>query len=541
MTYLFAFISAMVISMAIIPLMARLAPRIGMVDRPDPRKVHAVPIPRAGGVGIVLGALVPIAIFLPIHALLGAYLFGAVVLLIFGVWDDIQELGHYTKFVGQLIAVVPVVYYGDLYITHLPFIGMDVIPDSVGKPFTVFALIGMINAVNHSDGLDGLAGGLSILSLACIGYLAFLVNGNTTILIALSTIGGVFGFLRYNTYPARVFMGDGGSQFLGFTLGFLAVLLVDKDNSAISPALPLLILGLPIVDILGVFAQRVYHGMNWFRASKNHIHHRLLQLEFHHYETVVIIYALQCLLVVSAIFMQYESDWLISGTYLIVCGSLFLSLIAAERCGWHAHRVTGASRLASVVQAVKGHKFITNAPTMIVAIGVPAYFMYVSIGLTTVPGDFGAGSALLSGVLFIYLVFGKRKDSVVLQAVNYAAAAFMVYLGTKLLVPGNAMLEMAVIWYFGILAVAVALAVRYGSDFQFSTTPMDYLVVFIVVISGILLNLLPEKTHLGGMVVETVILFYACELIITSAKRLWSVQNIATMSALIVLGAKSIS
>src|SRR3990172_4461696 len=120
MTYLISLITAMVISMALIPVMARLAPKLGMIDRPDPRKVHAKPIPRAGGVGIVLGALVPAAMWLHQDPLSGAYLFGALVLLAFGVWDDIQELGHYGKFIGQFIAVIAVVYYGDLHVTHLP-------------------------------------------------------------------------------------------------------------------------------------------------------------------------------------------------------------------------------------------------------------------------------------------------------------------------------------------------------------------------------------------------------------------------------------
>ncbi|MBI3440555.1 MAG: undecaprenyl/decaprenyl-phosphate alpha-N-acetylglucosaminyl 1-phosphate transferase, partial [Proteobacteria bacterium] len=228
-------------------------------------------------------------------------------------------LGHYVKFVGQFLAVIVVVYYGNLYVTYLPFLDAE-LTATIGKPFTVFAMVGVINALNHSDGLDGLAGGMSLLSLSAIAYLAYLVDEgaarNITILIALATIGGVIGFLRYNTHPARVFMGDGGSQFLGFTSGFLTVYLMEKVNPALSPALPALILGLPIIDILAVFVQRIYHGMNWFRASKNHIHHRLLQLGFDHYEAVVIIYSVQIVLVACAIMLPYEPDLLIAPLYL---------------------------------------------------------------------------------------------------------------------------------------------------------------------------------------------------------------------------------
>ena len=261
MSFLFALLTALVISMVVIPMMIRLAPRIGMVDHPDPRKVHAKPIPRAGGVGIVLGALAPLVLWLPIDGLLGAYLFGALVLLAFGAWDDIQELGHFVKFIGQFIAVIAVVYYGGLHVTHLPFVDGE-LTESTGKIFTVFAMVGMINAVNHSDGLDGLAGGLSLLSLSAMAYLAYLSGRDASflIIVALAALGGILGFLRYNTHPASVFMGDGGSQFLGFTVGFLAVYLVERVNTAVSPALPALLLGLPIVDILAVFTQRVPTG-----------------------------------------------------------------------------------------------------------------------------------------------------------------------------------------------------------------------------------------------------------------------------------------
>ncbi len=159
LTFILPLIAALVLSMVIIPIMVRLAPRLGMMDKPDPRKVHAIPIPRVGGVGIFFGALIPIVLLLPIDQTLVAYLFGALVLFAFGVMDDCKELGHYVKFIGQFIAVIAVVYYGDVYVSLLPFMGGEPVSALVGKPFTVIAIVGMINAINHSDGLDGLAGG----------------------------------------------------------------------------------------------------------------------------------------------------------------------------------------------------------------------------------------------------------------------------------------------------------------------------------------------------------------------------------------------
>src|SRR5215813_7520684 len=149
---------AVAVSMLVIPLVRRVAPRLGLVDMPDPRKVHTVPIPRVGGWGITLGTLLPLLLVLRLDPLVQSFLIGCAILFAFGIWDDARSIGHWPKFVGQLAAVAMVVYYGDLWVSRVPFIDGTLAAD-IGKPFTMFALIGVINAINHSDGLDGLAGG----------------------------------------------------------------------------------------------------------------------------------------------------------------------------------------------------------------------------------------------------------------------------------------------------------------------------------------------------------------------------------------------
>ncbi|BAV33901.1 glycosyl transferase [Sulfuricaulis limicola] len=541
MTYLLGFITALVLSMTIIPLMVRLAPRIGMIDRPDQRKVHAEPIPRAGGVGIVLGALAPLVLWLPLDALSGAYLFGALVLLAFGVWDDIQELGHYVKFIGQFIAVGAVVYYGDLYVTHLPFVAGE-LEEFTGKVFTVIAMVGMINAVNHSDGLDGLAGGMSLLSLSAMAYLSYLADGEASflIIVALATLGGIVGFLRYNTHPARVFMGDGGSQFLGFTAGFLAVLLVEKVNTAVSPALPALLLGLPIVDILAVFAQRVYHGMNWFRASKNHIHHRLLALGFDHYEAVVIIYSIQTFFVISAIFLMYESDALILSIYLGVCALVFAFLIVAEKNRWRATKSQRPTGLAKIIDSIKQHRLFSAIPMRFVSLAIPVLFVLTGFMASRIPRDLGVVSAVLVVILLVYLALRRARDTTVLQVVAYVTAAFVVYLETQYCKQWAPYLDTIEVVYFVLLVAAIGITIRYGSKAEFKTTPMDYLIIFVVLFAGFLLHNLPEKAELGGMAVKLMILFYGCELIITRMRKLVHLLTFATLTTLATIAVRGL-
>ncbi|MEQ9379688.1 MAG: MraY family glycosyltransferase, partial [Pirellulales bacterium] len=320
-----------VLSSLAIPVAIRLAPLLGMVDEPDARKVHVAPIPRVGGVGIALGTLVPLAVLMPWDPLLQAFVIGSLTLFIFGAWDDAVELSHWVKFVGQFAAAITVVFYGGLWVERFPFLGGEVLSPEIGKPFTVFAMVGVINAINHSDGLDGLAGGEALLSLIVIGFLAVAADDSFGVVLSCAVAGGILGFLRFNTHPAQIFMGDAGSQVIGFALGFLAVYLTQIAHPALSPALPLLLIGLPIADINAVFYLRITGGMNWFRATRNHIHHRLLDLGFEHYETVIIIYSVQALLAGSAVLLQYTSDWLVCLMYFGTVVLLFTFLTLAER------------------------------------------------------------------------------------------------------------------------------------------------------------------------------------------------------------------
>ena len=541
MNFLFVLLTALLVSMAIIPIMIRLAPALGMVDQPDPRKVHAVPVPRVGGIGIVLGALISILLWVPISSTVAFFLFGSIVLLIFGTWDDCRELGHYVKFIGQFIAVIGLVYFGDVWVSMVPFMD-DPLPAYIGKPFTVIAIVGMINAINHSDGLDGLAAGESMLSLACIAYLAYVVNGFAVTMIALAVMGGVFGFLRFNTHPARVFMGDSGSQFLGFSLGTLAVILTQQTNTVLSMALPVLILGLPIVDILAVFAQRAYQGLNWFKATRNHIHHRLLGLGFDHYQSVVVIYAIQAFFVLCALTLKYEADAILLSLYLGVCALVFVLLVVGERTGWRANRHGSESRLSRFILSLKSHPLFSTVPVLFIKISVPAFFIIDSLWVGDVPHDFGLTGVAIAVVLLVAMLFDRiQSNAYLVRIAIYGTAAFLVYLTHHyaLRLPEDfSELRWA---YFAALSLAIVIVIRYVHDVEFHSTPMDYLVVFLVIASGLFMGRVSADSEFGEVVIKGVILFYGCEIIINHGNRLWGrVLNISVMVASGILGAKGL-
>lgn len=532
-TALILLISAAVISMAVIPLMMRVAPRLGMIDEPNARKVHAQPVSRVGGIGIVIGAMLPLLIWLPMDPLLRAFLFGSAVLMLFGAVDDARELGHYVKFIGQGIAVLTVVYAGDLWVQRVPFLDAT-LPGWFGKPFTVFAMIGVINALNHSDGLDGLAGGEALLSLIAIVYLASLAEADIgAVAIAMVTIGGLFGFLRFNTHPARVFMGDSGSQYLGFTLGFLAVLLTQRVNTAISPAVVLLLIGLPAIDIVAVLYLRIRNGMNWFRATRNHIHHRLLDLGFAHYETVVIIYSVQALMVSAGILLRYQSDWLLTGLYFGAVIALFGAITTAERRGWRAGRGTFTAPLSNALAGLRDSRWLRRAPQALVAVAVPLALVGGVALVTEVPRDFAVISAVLAIVLAAELLFGADRSSIVRRGIVYVTVVFVTYLLANEPRLDTALHQRVEVLFYATLAVAIGLTIRYSRDIEFRTTPTDYLLVFIVLAIGIVPGELFAGNEIAAGLIKAVILIYGCELLLhEGAGR----RNPLTLAALAALG-----
>jgi len=539
MQALFILITAMAISMVVLPLMVRLSPYIGMMDQPDARKVHSIPIARVGGIGIVLGALVPLLIWTPMSDLLHVYLIASMVLFGFGALDDQRELGHYVKFIGQFIAVGIVVFYGGLSIEQIPFVAPEYFPPSIALPFTFFAMVGMINAINHSDGLDGLAGGESLLSLLGIAFIAYQADegANLVVMIACAVMGGIIGFLRYNTHPAKVFMGDSGSQFLGFTLAFLAIVLTQRVNTVLSPALPALLLGLPVIDILAVLFLRAKGGMNLFRATRNHIHHRLLDRGFSHQASVVAIYSTQAFFVLSALALIYEADWIILLLYGLVCGAIFILLTWAEQSGWQLQPREGLapSSLSYADQKTGWLLKIGACQLVLLRVLIPLLLIYVSVAIPSVSRDFAITSAILAVVLALDLFFGPAGRSIIQQGSVFICAIFMVYLSTLYLsnsTGGYASIEIVI---YAFLAGSIAVTLKLAKELEFKTTSADYLTLFIVLLVGFFQDIHFLGVNLAEVALKSVIVLYGCELISNQNREWRSVLNIAVLCAFGIL------
>lgn len=496
--------------------------------------MHHAPTPRIGGLAMVVGAVVPLLIWLSLDAQILSYLLGVGVIALFGAWDDRADLDYRLKFAGQFLAAAIPVFFGGVVIRVIPFGPAEGLPDLVAYPLTLLFVVGITNAVNLSDGLDGLAGGVALLSLVVIGLLASIGNAQPLLIMALAVCGAIFGFLRYNTHPASIFMGDTGSQFLGFSLGLLTIILVQSANTALSPMLLVLILGLPILDTVSVVYQRLRAGRSPFSPDKNHLHHKLLSSGLHHYEAVTVIYLLQSLFIGAALLLRYESDGLLLLIFITICVAVFALIRLVQRVRKHPGSESGShSSLARLLSAVRYHPWFLEGPLKLLTYGVPIFLLLGSMAVRQVPGDFGILALIAFGLLLIRLMFGFRAWFIFLRLMIFVAIAFVVYLlETYPALPAHT-LQPYNMAFFGVLGLALLLAIRYRVNSLFRVTPSDFLLIFCMLSLGMVPESIRETYHLIPVVVKLVILFYCAELILKTMHTRWSVLP---LTALVTLG-----
>lgn len=320
---------AFVASILLTPLVKMLAIRIGAVDTPNYRKVHARIMPRLGGLAIFGAFLIGYFILQPENPTAPFIILGALMIIITGVLDDMFEITAKAKLLGQLIAAGIVIYGGlDIDFIKLPF-GGELDFGYLNIPLTILWIVGITNAINLIDGLDGLAAGVSTIALITIAGMA-LMMGNTFV-FAMAAILAVssLGFLFYNFHPAKIFMGDTGALFLGFMIAVLA-LMGFKNITVISLVIPIIMLGVPISDTFFAIVRRYRMKQPLSAADKSHLHHCLLNVGFTHRQTVLIIYALAAMFGVAALIFSQATVW---GAILLLAVMLVAIELFVEAVG----------------------------------------------------------------------------------------------------------------------------------------------------------------------------------------------------------------
>ena len=342
---LVAFVSSFILGALLTRTVRGLALRAGAVDHAlVSRKIHKAPVPRLGGVAIVLSFFVVLAAQLVVSGVpeedygrVAALVVGGAIIFGLGLVDDLKGADAKLKFVVQF-AVAALAYWGGFRIDAIDTqFGAVIDLGWLAVPFTMVWIVGVINALNLIDGLDGLAAGLTVIAASVVIAITWTSADLLMLQAAVALSGTVLGFLVYNFNPASIFMGDTGSMFLGYVLATTAIHTNERNGSTVALAVPVIALGVPILDTLLALGRRAARGAPLFRGDRGHLHHRLLDRGLSHRQTVIALYAAATVLGVAAIVLTFANPSVAVWFLVVLAGTTYLIL---WRLGyshfWHA-------------------------------------------------------------------------------------------------------------------------------------------------------------------------------------------------------------
>ena len=309
---LLAFAVSLLVAYVMTPPVKRFAEKVGAIDVPkDNRRVHDHPIPRMGGLAIFLGFMLSLIFFVPMSTKVTGILVGSVIIAVMGGVDDIVSLNPWVKLAGQIVAALVAIRCGLVFdVISNPNIFAEETYIEIGWlsiPLTMLWIVGCTNAVNLIDGLDGLAVGVSAISSLTMLIVSLFVSEPVVSIILAALTGACLGFMPYNLNPAKIFMGDVGSQLLGFVLSTASIMGLFKLHAIITFFVPLLALALPLADTIFAFFRRIMHGQSPFKADKGHFHHRLLAMGLNQKQVVAVLYGISAVLGLLAVLMAGDS------------------------------------------------------------------------------------------------------------------------------------------------------------------------------------------------------------------------------------------
>ncbi|MBS4195722.1 glycosyltransferase family 4 protein [Lederbergia citri] len=329
--YFIAFIISFAVSIIITPFVISMAEKYNFLDIPNGRKIHQSPIPRIGGLAIFIGTISGLLYLNQLVTMIIPIALGGIVIVITGLLDDKYSLKPQYKLIGQIFAACLVVFWGfNIEYINLPF-WMDKISLGVfGYVIAIFWIVGITNAINLIDGLDGLATGVSLIALMTICILSMTSGQYLITALTLILIGSSLGFLIFNFHPAKIFLGDTGALFLGYSISTISILGLYKSITFFSLFLPIIILAFPLLDTIFAIIRRLYKGKKIFSPDKSHLHHRLMEIGLSHRATVIVIYVIATFSGLSAIIFSHSILW---GALTIVAFILLFAQITAEIVG----------------------------------------------------------------------------------------------------------------------------------------------------------------------------------------------------------------
>uniref|UniRef100_A0A831XFT2 Undecaprenyl/decaprenyl-phosphate alpha-N-acetylglucosaminyl 1-phosphate transferase n=1 Tax=Geobacter metallireducens TaxID=28232 RepID=A0A831XFT2_GEOME len=521
-TFFYILMTAMLASAIMIPPVSRIAVRFGGIDRPNDRKVHRDETPRLGGIAIFLSFLFSLLMFTDVDQTTRGFIAGALVVFLTGLLDDLAPLTPRQKFVGEVAAALVGLTMGGIWLESLGnLFGFGEI--SLGwfsKPFTVFAVVGMMNAINLIDGLDGLAAGVSAIACLAFGALGYWSGNPVLTLLAVGLLGSLVGFLWHNSYPARIFMGDSGSLFLGYCMGVFSVMLVNDARFHISPMLPVFILGVPLIDTLVVMGGRLRKGRGVFAPDRSHIHHRLLSLGVGHKMTVIVVYGVSYLFAISALLFRDLRGYQLA-PLLLALAALFYFIVHKLSTSTKLRKLMNVFSNQPVRETAVYRRMVSFSGYLMVVI---KYVLFAIIMLSlSVPIEeslgIAAGSALLLLLLsFVLLLMKSYWSNLFLQVMLYGSGAFIIFVmenfGRTATIMDLSVLGISKALFVVLLfleAVKVFIRKRTG---HLVSSPFEYFLFFLLLSVPLIPPELTRSYHIMAVVGESVVLFVAYKLIL---------------------------
>jgi UDP-GlcNAc:undecaprenyl-phosphate GlcNAc-1-phosphate transferase len=542
MIYFSTLFISLFVTISLIPAFRDLAVKANVVDIPNERKVHTTPVPKIGGVAMALGAFLPVFLWADRNSFTFSLVAASIIIVVFGFLDDIYDLGYKLKFTAQIAAALIVTIFGGVRITSLGMMLPEgvALPDFVSIPLTLVVIVGVTNAINLSDGLDGLAGGISLLGFLCIGYLAYQSGNMSIVMLSVAISGAIFGFLIFNTYPATVFMGDAGSQLLGFTAVSLAVALT-QHGSAYNTVLPLILLGFPILDTLTVMTERIARGVSPFKADKNHFHHKLMKLGFLQKEAVLGIYLIQSFLVAAALIFRFHSEWLVLSLYAFFAGTIISGFHLAERYGWKISRSDPFDRfIAGKLKIIRDNNTIIRVSSRTIETGLPFLLIGSSFMACNVPGYLSVICMIFAVLIVLTWIYRKALLKRTIRICLYLTIPFLIYLSqinpSKWVTSGVrniCSLAFIIVFFFVILTLKYTRRQK-----GFRSTPMDFLILFIALVLPNLSGAIQLTSQMGLLTVKVLILFFGFEILIGELREKQDRLGYSTVAAMLIVALK---
>ena len=583
--YLFyIFLTALFTVLVLVPPISRLAVSIGIFDGQDERKLHSGAIPRLGGIAVFFAVLLSTILFSDIDRQIRGFLAGGVVIFLTGLTDDLTGLVARKKLLGQFVAALIATVVGDLSLTSLgDLFGTGQIElGYISVPFTVFAIVGVINAINLMDGLDGLAGGVTAIAASALGIIAYSTGNQHLVGICVALLGGVIGFLKFNSYPAKIFMGDGGSLFLGYCLAIFAIHLVEHEGGHVSAMVPVIILAVPICDTCFVMMRRIWKRQPISTPDRSHIHHRFMDLGIGHKATVILVYGLSYCLAIYAVMFQKLPDYRhIINLVLMLVGFYGISRVLSMLQNHDANRISedeesfltvfhyrlligsyGFRRFFSVLlnrhadHFIKDDESFLNVFTyrwmvhyshylLLVVKYLVLVILFLSFFITSRPSYELASVAGLLIILTIILIFQTNDwSNRFLQFVLYFNAAFLVYVvenyGRATLIAGVELRMVSMYVFAALFFLSGTLLFIRKKSRHLMNSPLEYFILFIVISIPLLPSSFSGPQHLLTVAGKSLILFLSYKLIFMLNVRRNRKVIIATLLALFACGVRSL-